>query len=81
MSRTQTFAVVMTLGLLSACAMQRTVYERPGITEEQRKQDQATCIRAAISRDAEWRVLQIVQIDRGAYARCMENRGYVAHRQ
>ena len=67
--------------LLAGCAAERTtVFERPGITDAQLKKDQATCFRASITGEDPV-VSNLLQLDRDAYRRCMESRGYTVRIQ
>jgi len=55
-------------------------YNKPGVTQAARQRDQNECLRAAISTDERARILTAYQIDREAYVRCLEARGYTARR-
>jgi hypothetical protein len=70
--------LVPCLCLLAGCVeSERRVYSKPGMTEAQQKQDQEDCVRSAIEvGEAERRLLSAVPINREAFNRCMEARGY-----
>jgi hypothetical protein len=53
---------------------QKTVYEK-GATEAQMKKDHAACLRASVTGEDSV-VSSILKLDRDAYRRCMEGRGY-----
>jgi len=55
-------------------------YDKPGVTQAERQRDQNERLRAAISTDERARILTVYQIDREAYPRCLEARGYTARR-
>lgn len=69
------------LGLLlilsAGCATTepRMLYEKPGTPEAQGKKDHAACMREAITGD-DVIVSNILKLDRDAYKRCMEGKGY-----
>jgi hypothetical protein len=69
--------VVFVLVLLAGCASQQIVYEKPGVTKPERQRDENDCLRSAIGVDGYGRLLAPYCIDRDAYRRCMEARGYV----
>ena len=62
---------------LTACATGRIVWDKPGIGQAERERDENACIRAAIGSDAGAQLLAPYCIDRDAYMRCMEGRGYL----
>jgi hypothetical protein len=65
---------------LCACATAQVAYDKPGITQAERQQDVSECLRAAISTDERVRLFTLYQIDREAYGRCLEARGYTSRR-
>ncbi len=65
---------------LSGCATAQVAYDKPGITQAERQHDLSECTRVAISTDERGRLFTLYQIDRDAYARCLEARGYTAKR-
>jgi len=66
---------------VAGCATAPIAYDKPGVSETERKQDANACLRAAISSDENARILSVYQIDREVYVRCMEARGYTARRE
>jgi hypothetical protein len=63
---------------LAAEAQQPPVFERPGVSETDKRRDENECVRSAIrGRDERTGTRQVFEIDRAAYARCMEARGYI----
>jgi hypothetical protein len=69
--------IVLLSGLLGGCgARQRLVYDKPGLAVAEGQRDENECVRKALTQDVSGRILTLVQIDREAYARCMEARGY-----
>jgi hypothetical protein len=80
-------AVAVRMALLAlllpvvGCATSHIAYDKPGVSEIERKQDENACLRAAISSDERARVFTVYQIDREAYGRCLEARGYTAKRE
>lgn len=67
--------LLLTLAAGCAASEPRVIYEKPGTPEAQAKKDHAACIRASISGDDSI-VSNILKLDREAYRRCMESRGY-----
>ncbi len=63
---------------LAACATtkERMVFDKPGVTKEQRQRDEEQCLRQSITQDTDGSILAFVEIDREVYARCMQTRGY-----
>ena len=62
--------------LLPACAgSQEWIYEKPRLTPAQLDHDRAMCRKAAPSRSM-LRALQEEKVEREAFNRCMEMRGY-----
>ena len=74
-----------TLGLLlilsAGCAAeQKMLYEKPGVTEAQMKKDNSACIRESVTGESQI-VSNLLKLDREAYKRCMEGRGYTIRTQ
>ena len=66
----------LVLILSAGCAeTPRMVYEKPGATPDQIKKDQQACVRASITGEDQIHS-NILKLDRDAYKRCMEGRGY-----
>jgi len=70
-------AAVTVAALLGGCATpaRKTVYMKPGISEEQKKKDETECIEASID-TAGPRAAAFIAIDRDTVDRCMRQRGY-----
>ena len=68
---------VLVVALLGGCATttRKTVYAKPGVSEEQKKKDEAECIQAAID-TAGPRAAVFIAVDRDTVDRCMRQRGY-----
>jgi len=82
MTRAVALQIALSALLLSVagCASAPVSYDKPGVTQAARQRDQNECLRAAISTDERARILTAYQIDREAYVRCLEARGYTARR-
>ena len=74
-------ALLVLLLPAAACATAQVTYDKPGVTQAERKQDEGACLRAAISSDEHARFLAVYQIDREVYVRCLQARGYTAKRE
>ncbi len=73
------FAAVLWLVLLGGCATstgssERWAFEKPGVSEAQKKRDQSECFAQSV--DPETNKPGLMRMDRGAYRACMEARGY-----
>ena len=68
---------VLAVALVGGCASARgkMVYEKPGVTEEQKRADEAECTRAAID-TADQRGAVFLAVDRDVVDRCMQARSY-----
>jgi hypothetical protein len=70
-------SLVLSLELLGGCGtQQRVVYDKPGATTTDMQRDEGECVRGALTQDVSGRILTLLTIDRDAYARCMQARGY-----
>lgn len=67
--------LLVTLGLLTGCASQQTVYEKSGDSEADRKRDQSACVRVALS-SGQPAQIGPATVDRDVFAQCMEAKGY-----
>jgi hypothetical protein len=70
--RTRTMSVVGFIGLLVGCATGMAVYDKPGAAEAD---VQSACLQASASEGEPFR-FSGPTIDREAFARCMEAKGY-----
>jgi len=79
-TRSLVLALVPCLWLFTGCVQsERRVYTKPDVTEAQRKQDHEDCVRSSIEvTEAERRLFAAVPINREAFNKCMEARGYSA---
>jgi len=74
--RRRATVLVSFAALLTACAgSQEWIYDKPRTTPAQLDHDKTTCRKAAPSRSL-LRTLQEEKIEREAFNRCMEQRGY-----
>ena len=68
--------VVMSLVFTFGCATGRVAYEKPGSTEADRKRDVSDCTQASIGHEPGRHVLAPIALDREAFEKCLESRGY-----
>jgi hypothetical protein len=75
-------ALGLLLILCAGCAATepKLMFEKTGSTEAQAKKDQAACVRASVTGEDQV-VANILTLDREAYRRCMEGRGYTLRTQ
>jgi len=68
---------VLVVALLGGCATttRKTIYVKPGASDEQKKKDEAECVQAAID-TAGPRAAAFIAVDRDTVDRCMRQRGY-----
>ncbi len=73
-------SLVLSLGLLAGCATSppAVVYGKPGVVASDRERDENACLRSSVGLDDQGYILVPFHIDREAYQRCMEARGYIA---
>jgi hypothetical protein len=62
--------------VLAGCVSRRLAFEKPGASVEDRRRDQALCLRAAADDPARSQLMAAYRIDRDAYSRCMAALGY-----
>ena len=75
-SRRRATVLVGVAALLAACAgSQEWIYEKPRTTPAQLDHDKTMCRKAAPTRSL-LRALQEEKVEREAFNRCMEGRGY-----
>jgi hypothetical protein len=67
----------LVLVVLTGCATTKVAYEKPGATDAERKRDTAACAEGAIGHEPGRHVITPIVIDREAFAKCLEGRGYV----
>jgi len=70
-------AVIMAL-LVGGCVSARgkTLYEKAGVTLEQKQADEAQCTQASLDNPSGPRGSAYLAVDRDAVDRCMQARGY-----
>jgi hypothetical protein len=77
---TRWIALGLCVGLLAACSTTKTAvrFQKPGADAGDQHRDESACLRSAIFLDDSGLILLPFELDRAAYQRCMEDRGYVA---
>jgi hypothetical protein len=76
-------AVIACFCFFAGCVqVERRVYAKPEVTGTQRTQDHWECLRSAIDgpRDLEQGLFATIPVDREAFNKCMEARGYMGQR-
>jgi hypothetical protein len=75
--RTLVTAVVVA-ALVGGCAMtpRKPVYEKAGVSAEQKKKDESACLQAGLDTPGGIRGGTYISVDRDAVDRCMRERGY-----
>jgi hypothetical protein len=73
---TGALVVVMSLVFTFGCATGRAAYAKPGTTPEDRKRDVSDCALASLGHQPERHVLTPIMVDRAAFEKCLEGRGY-----
>jgi hypothetical protein len=70
--------LVVSVVALSACASQstRAVYEKPGVTDAVRKQDQVLCTTSSVGAPRPDATIGALRFDRDFYDGCMKAKGY-----
>ena len=73
--------LVGSLVVFGACATSekpRTVYDKPGVSDADRKRDEAECTTASVGTPRADVSLGLIRINREAFDACMKGRGYSA---
>ena len=73
--------LVPLLMALTACATEQIAFEKLGVSSDDRQRDENACLRASIGGETSGQLLAPYRIDRDAFIRCMEARGYIAKSQ
>jgi hypothetical protein len=75
-----TVILVGSLVVFGACASAppRTVYDKPGVSDADRKRDEAQCTTASVGTPRPDVSLGMIRVDREAFDACMKARGYTA---
>jgi hypothetical protein len=72
--------LLLLLTFLSGCApsmtTERWFFQKPGMTDAQRKQDQRECLSDSIDPVGPIRMGEFIHLDRQSYEECMKRRGY-----
>jgi hypothetical protein len=71
------FALVAGCGTTSDSGM--IVFTKGGMSTADRQKDENECLRTSVGTDDQTRILVPFQVDRAAYQKCMEARGYTAN--
>lgn len=77
-------AAVILVGSLVVCAacvttpQPRMVYEKPGVSDADRKRDENQCTAASVATPPADVGLGMMRIDRDAFEACMKGKGYTA---
>lgn len=66
----------LSLTVVAACGTASSRYSKTGVSHDEQRQDQAQCTRVALGRDSPGVFGVFTHIDRDAFDRCMEGRGY-----
>lgn len=73
------FGVLVIISTLAACGTgNKMVFQKPGVAQSQQKADELACLEASIGDIQEPRPSPLPPIDRAAFERCMQAKGYVA---
>ena len=70
------FALVAGCGTTSDPGM--IVFTKAGASTADRQKDENDCLRSSVGLDDQTRILVPFQVDRAAYSKCMEARGYTS---
>ena len=69
--------LAMVLLLAIGCATTgKVAYEKRGVTEAERRRDVSECTHESIGHDPSRHVVLPLVLDRAAFERCLESRGY-----
>jgi hypothetical protein len=68
---------LLVVSILAGCSTSEPiVYVKPGVTASQQKADRTACFEASIGAIQDPRPSPLPPVDREAYARCMQTKGY-----
>ena len=73
--------LVASLVVLAACATAdppRIVYEKPGVSDADRKRDEVECTTASVGKARPDVSLGLLRVDRESFNNCMKDKGYSA---
>ncbi len=70
-------ALLASLGLLASCASSGSIaFSKAGVTPADRQRDENTCLRQSIGYQDDVVILLPFDVDRDAFQRCMQAKGY-----
>ena len=75
---TAALVVVAVPAFLAGCASTEVVFGKAGVTQADKERDQGACLRQAIGTNERDAILLPYCVDREAFTKCMEARGYAA---
>jgi len=74
--------LLVSFALMVGCATTadpgQMVFTKAGASAADRQKDETDCLRSSVGVDDQTRILVPFQVDRAAYGKCMEARGYTA---
>jgi len=74
-------SLLVSFALMAGCATSdpgQMVFTKAGVSAADRQKDENECLRSSMGVDDQTRILVPFQVDRVAYGKCMEGRGYSA---
>lgn len=72
---------LVVLSVFAGCTTGPTAFSKPGVAERQQKADEAACTKTAIGTTQDPRPSPMPPVDREAFERCMQGKGYVPARK
>ena len=73
--------LLISFALMAGCTTSdpgQIVFTKAGASAADRQKDENECLRSSVGVDDQTRILVPFQVDRAAYGKCMEARGYAA---
>jgi hypothetical protein len=74
-------SLLVSFALMAGCATSdsgQMVFTKAGASAADQQKDESECLRSSVGVNDQTRILVPFQIDRAAYSKCMETRGYTA---
>jgi len=74
-------SLLISFALMAGCGTSdpgQIVFTKAGASAADRQKDENDCLRSSMGVDDQTRILVPFQVDRAAYTKCMEARGYTA---
>ena len=74
-------SLLISFALMAGCGTSdpgQIVFTKAGVSAADRQKDENDCLRSSMGVDDQTRILVPFQVDRAAYTKCMEARGYTA---